>query len=188
MKLRHIALAAQLACMGGFATADEPSSAPAEILLNQNIGFNVEGFKYEQAQYPCDIDEVLVDSLVKRSKRVGLNMKTVSTAKEIQNATLPLLALDIDSLVLGNKKHNYGTRTSKILPSVTVTAALVDKRLPGGSITAKHSCSIASLRSFTHSTDVMDMGTYGVTVCTATRKCVYDLSKDIIKWVGESVQ
>jgi hypothetical protein len=187
MKLLKIVLVAQLACVGSFAIADKQNTSSAQVLLNENIGFNVEGFKYSQAEYPCDIDKVLVDSILKRSKREGLNIDGVSTADKIHNAALPLLALDVNSLILGSKKHNYGARSSSVLPSITVTAALVDKSFPGGSIIASHKCSIQHLNSFTHSSNVMDMGTYGVTVCTATRKCISDLSKDIVKWVDESV-
>ncbi|WP_158100530.1 hypothetical protein [Neiella marina] len=51
-------------------------------------------------------------------------------------------------------------------------------------ITAKHSCAISTIQQVSPAvSSVLDMGSYGVTVCSATERCLNDLSKDIVHWV-----
>ncbi len=166
-------------------TAAEPT-----VLLNENIGFNVKGYKYEQSSFPCDIDKELVKSLVKRAKSEDFTIKAVNSHAEISNANAPLLAIDIESLSLGDKEHNYGHRVKDaVLPSVEVTAALIKSQTEGDYVMAKHSCAIANLAelAMNSSTNLMDLGTYGVTVCKATKICLDDLSKDIVQWVSPNL-
>ncbi len=153
------------------------------VYLNQNLGFNVEGFKYSQAEFPCNIDQVLVESLIEQGQAQGLNLEAVSSTDKIHNGVIPVIAIDVEQLVLG-KKFKFGTKTASNLPKVQVTAALIQ----GEQVEmAKHSCAIATLSQFTPSTSVLDMGT-STRVCTATRKCLKDLSKDIIQWVKPQVK
>ena len=188
MKLLKLPLVAVLACFAGSTLAGQGDASEPQILINKNIGFNVKGFNYKQSEFPCDIDKVLVESIVKRGERSGLRVRPVGTASEVRNKDIPVLAIDVERLTLGSKEHSYGTRNVGSLPSVSVIAALVDKSLPEGFISAKHSCAILTLQEFTDTSDILDMGAYGVTMCSATHKCLGDLSKDIVEWVGASVQ
>jgi hypothetical protein len=181
MKLTHITATIALSLF----TAAAVSAAP-QVYLNKNLGFNVPGYNYKQSEFPCDIDSTLVESLVKRSKAAGIQMEAVSTADKIQNGVIPVLAIDIEQLVL-NEKFRFGSTSTSNLPRVQVTAALIAKNLENGFVTAKHSCAIATLNEFTPSSEILDMGTTA-TVCSATRKCLDDLSKDIVQWTASQVK
>lgn len=177
--LMILALVAPLMAMA----ADEQPLAPNAplVYVNQNLGFNVPGFKYKQSEYPCDIDKVLVSSLVERAKTQGLRFEPVGTAAKIRNGVIPVLAIDIEQLVLGGEGRQFGTKKDSTLPKVQITAALVKGK--DNMVTAKHTCAIMTLNEFTPSSNVLDLGSNGVTVCSATRKCLNDLSKDVVEWV-----
>jgi hypothetical protein len=155
------------------------------VYINQNIGFNVPGYKYKQSEYPCDIDKVLVKNLVAQAKSDGIRLEPVGTADKILNGVVPVVAIDIEQLVLGNEKRQFGTKQSNPLPKVQVTVALIKGK--DDMVTAKHTCAIMTLNEFTPSTDVVDLGS-GVTVCSATRKCLRDLSKDVVAWVSPQIK
>lgn len=156
------------------------ASAPL-VYVNQNIGFNVKGYKYKQSEFPCDIDKVLVSNLVEQAKNDGIRLEPVGTADKILNGVIPVVAIDIEQLVLGNEKRQFGTKQTNTLPKVQVTVALIKGK--DDMVTAKHTCAIMTLNEFTPSTNVLDLGT-GVTVCSAARKCLKDLSKDVVEWVS----
>lgn len=165
-----------------------PPGAQAEagetiIYINKNLGFNVPGFNYAQAEFPCDLDTKLVEALAKRGKRHGLNMEIVGSAEKIRNGSIPVLAMDIEQLVL-NKDTKFGARTYSDLPSVGLNAAII---LGDKISTKKHACAIGTLKEFTPSSNVLDLGTTA-TVCSATEKCLKNLSKDIVRWVKAQVQ
>lgn len=155
------------------------------VYINQNIGFNVEGYKYKQAEFPCEIDKVLVSNLVERAQRGDIRLEPVSSADKIRNGVIPVLAIDIEQLVLGDETRQFGTKVDSTLPKVQVTVALVKGE---DMVTAKHTCAIMTLNEFTPSTDVVDLGATGVTVCSATRKCLRDLSKDVVEWMSPQVK
>jgi hypothetical protein len=167
-----------------------PESAPQDakeplVYINQNIGFNVKGYKYKQSEFPCDIDKVLVSNLVEQAKSDGIRLEPVATADKILNGVVPVVAIDIEQLVLGNEERQFGTKQTNTLPKVQVTVALIKGK--DDMVTAKHTCAIMTLNEFTPSTDVVDLGS-GVTVCSATRKCLRDLSKDVVEWVSPQLK
>jgi hypothetical protein len=163
------------------AAEEQPLTPNAPLVyVNQNIGFNVKGFKYKQSEFPCNIDKVMVENLVDKAKTQGLRFEPVATAAKIRNGVIPVLLIDVEQLVLGSE-HQFGTKQSSALPKVQITAALLKSK--DNMVTAKHTCAIVSLNEFTPSTNVLDLGTNGVTVCDATRKCLQDLSKDVVEWV-----
>jgi hypothetical protein len=167
-----------------------PESVPLDakaplVYINQNIGFNVKGYKYKQSEFPCDIDKVLVSNLVDQAKSDGIRLEPVGTADKILNGVVPVVAIDIEQLVLGNETRQFGTKQSNPLPKVQVTVALIKGK--DNMVTAKHTCAIMTLNEFTPSTSVLDLGS-GVTVCSATRKCLKDLSKDVVEWVSPQLK
>lgn len=154
-----------------------------EIYLNQNLGFNIPGFNYQQSEYPCEMDKVLVINLAERSKKEGIDMQPTGDPDKILNGTIPVLAIDVEELVL-SKNFRFGSKSKSNLPRVKVTAALIKGQDGKDTVTAKHSCAIATLNEFTPSSDILDMGTTA-TVCKATQKCLRELSKDIVQWVEQ---
>ena len=160
-----------------------PANAPLAY-VNKNIGFDVKGYHYKQSEFPCNIDKVLVDDLVERSKSAGIRLEPVGTVDKIRNGVVPVLAIDIEQLVLGDEKHQFGIKRDSKLPKVQVTAAVFKGK---DMVSAKHTCAIMTLNEFTPTTDVTDLGN-GVTVCQATRKCLQDLSKDVVEWMAPQVK
>ena len=163
------------------AAADEALSDKAPLVyVNKNLGFNVKGFKYKQSEFPCDIDKVLVENLVEQAQKNGIRMEPVSTAAKIRNGVVPVLAIDVEQLALG-QNHQFGTKRDSNLPKVQITAGLLKGK--DNMVTAKHTCAIMALNEFTPSSNILDMGSNGVTVCAATRKCLSDLSQDVVQWI-----
>ncbi len=182
--LMILALVSPLLAM---AATEQPLSAKAPLVyVNKNIGFNVKGFKYAQSEFPCDIDKVMVSNLIDQAKNEGIRLEAVSTVDKIRNGVVPVLAIDIEQLVLGGEKRQFGTKQDSNLPKVQITAALVKGK--DNMVTAKHTCAIMTLNEFTPSSDIVDMGSNGVTVCAATRKCLKDLSKDVVAWIEPQIQ
>ncbi len=154
------------------------------LYLNRDVGFNVQGYNYNQKQLPCDVDNFLVDDIAYRSVDYNLDIKTVGTGDPVPKSDIPVLAIEIDHLALGKKGFNFGKSKNSVLPSMQVTVALIRDEKFGGNILAKHSCAILTLKDVSPATSgILDMGTYGMTVCDATQKCIKDLSKDIVEWV-----
>jgi hypothetical protein len=167
------------------AAEEQPLSPTAPLIyVNQNIGFNVKGFKYKQSEFPCNIDRIMVDNLVDRAKTNGLRFEPVSTADKIRNGVIPVLLIDVEQLVLGSE-HQFGTKQTSNLPKVQITAALLKGK---DMVTAKHTCAIMTLNEFTPSGNILDLGTPGLTVCDATQKCLQDLSKDVVEWIEPQIR
>ena len=159
-----------------------PLSANAPLVyVNKNIGFNVEGYKYKQSEFPCEIDSVLVSNLVDRAQTQGIRLEPIGTRDKILNGVIPVLAIDVEQLVLGGEGRQFGTKRDSNLPKVQITAALVKNK--DSIVTAKHTCAIMTLNELTPSSNILDMGSNGVTMCSATRKCLQDLSKDVVEWM-----
>ncbi|WP_347331722.1 hypothetical protein [Marinimicrobium locisalis] len=171
-----------LLLLGSLATAVSADERPAQIYLNENLGFNIEGYNYVQKELPCEIEESLVSKILERAAKQGLAMQAVSTVDKIQGGDTPVLAIDIEGLALGSEEFTFGMDSSSNLPAVKVTAGLIHATEPGSLVTATHSCGFASLTELTPSSSVLDMGTTH-TVCSATGKCLNDLSNDIVQWV-----
>jgi hypothetical protein len=162
------------------ARATEPAATHAYI--NQNIGFNVPGYKYTQSEFPCKVDKILVEEITKRGTKEGITIEPVATIDKIRNGVVPVIALDIEQMVLGSgKESQFGTKVDYGLPKMQVTAAVIKGN---DIITAKHTCAIVNLNEFTPSNNVLDLGTPGVTYCKAMRKCIRELSKDVIDWAA----
>lgn len=155
-----------------------------DIYLNQNLGFNIKGFSYQQSDFPCEIDKTLVLSLISQSKKEGIRMEPTGSPDKIFNGVIPVLAIDIEELVL-NEKFRFGSKAKSNLPRVGVTAAIIKGENGKDTVTAKHTCAIATLKEFTPSSNILDMGTT-TTVCKATQKCLRELSKDVVQWVEQT--
>lgn len=185
MKISILMLALVFPFLAVAAESTPPLSAKApHVYINKNLGFNVKGFKYKQSEFPCDIDKVLVENLVEQSKAQGIRLEPVGTADKINNGVIPVLAIDVEQLVLGERR--FGTKQESTLPKVQITAALVKNK--DNFVTAKHTCAIMTLNELTTTTSVTDLGTYGTTVCSATRKCLKDLSKDVVEWFEPQIK
>jgi len=180
MKLQHCLL---FICAVWFSSNARAEPGGTLIYINENLGFNVEGYNYSQSKFPCDIDKSLVEQIIRRGARENLRIEPVSTKEKLRNGRIPVLAIDIESLVLGSEEFTFGTDSRSKMPKVGVTVALIGDEFPEGFVTAKHHCSILTPNDLVPTSSVLDMGTYGYTVCSATRKkCLNHLSEDIVQW------
>src|SRR5690554_6865422 len=119
-----------LSVVGALMSATVWADGTPQIYLNENFGFNVEGYNYTQAEYPCAIDKVLVEKIVERGQSNDLNIEAVSTAEKIHNAEVPVLAIDIDALVLAVKNSPLATAYSAICPAFRAPSARLMNRCP----------------------------------------------------------
>jgi hypothetical protein len=173
-----------LGLLVGISMASTAGAAPFKVYLNEHVGFNVKGFKYNQKEFPCDIEKNLVAGLVEQGEKQKVPLEVVGTADKLRNGVIPVIAVDIEQLVLGKEGHNYGKHKKNNLPMIQATAAVIKGN---DLITAKHTCAFATLSEFTPSSSVMDLGTT-TTVCKAIHRCVKDLSKDIMTWASSELK
>lgn len=153
------------------------------VYVSENIGFNVEGYKYKQAALPCEVDIKLAELLIKTGNKSGLTMEGVTSAEKIRNGKVPVLLIDIEQLSL-RQGETYGKSKNFNIPKVQITAAV----LKGEHLeTAKHTCAITSADKFTMPSDSIKLKTPGAPSCAAAKKCLNDLSKDVIEWLKPQV-
>lgn len=160
------------------------AKAPGKVYLNENVGFNVKGYKYAQKSFPCEVDKKLIVSLLDQGKKQNLPMDLVGTPEKLRNGTIPVLAVDIEQLALGKEGFNFSRSKNNSLPMIQVTAAIITG---GNVVSSKHTCAFATLNEFTPSSNILDLGTT-TTVCRAIRKCVGDLGKDIMTWAESELK
>lgn len=157
------------------------------VYINKHIGFNIEGYQYDQPALPCEVDKQLVELLEKRGNQSNLAMEVVESKEKVKNGTVPVVLVDIEQLVL-SENHNYGTDTNYNLPKIQITAGL----LQGSDVqTAKHTCVIATTSSpISLPTDkiVFDHPAATNEVCMRAQACIDDLSKDVIEWVKPQIK
>lgn len=169
-----------MSSLSGIAAYAEPS----KVYLNQNLGFNIEGFKYTQKTLPCDIPKHFVRGLMDQAHKQKIPMEAVGTAEKVRNGVIPVLAIDIEQLALGKPGYNYSKQKDRGLPMIQTTAAVVRGK---DVVTSKHTCAYATLNEFSTSSSVLDLGS-NTTVCGAIRRCIGDLSKDIMTWVSSELK
>lgn len=157
------------------------------VYVNENFGFNVKGYRYEQSQIPCKLDTYIVKSLIKKAAAKNIRVEAVHTAEKIHSKEASVLVIDIDGLILGGKDRSYGMKKTNKLPSIKITAALVNNATSTHAI-EKHQCSIVALHEFSPSSNILDLGHTSATVCSAARKCARDLSADLVKWLGSQLK
>lgn len=149
------------------------------VYINKNIGFNVEGYKYQQPAYPCDVDKNLVDLLIKESTRSGLNMESIETKEKISNGKIPVLLIDVEQLTLKDN-INYGNSNNFNLPKIQITAGI----LKGTDLqTTKQTCVSARADSLMMPTDSIILNHGDILVCAEAQRCLEDLSKDVVAWI-----
>jgi hypothetical protein len=155
------------------------NEAKPTVYINKNIGFNVEGYKYQQPAYPCDVDNNLVDLLIKESARSGLNMESVDTKEKIDNGSIPVLLIDIEQLTL-RENINYGESKNFNLPKIQITAGILKgKELQ----TTKQTCVSARADNLTMPTDKIILNHANIQICAEAQRCLEDLSKDVVAWI-----
>ncbi len=152
------------------------------LYLNSKIGFDVDGFSYSQEAYPCDVDQQLTDFVVKKAAQRGIDIEAVDTPDKIFDQSKPLLAIDIQQLVL-TPDVQYGPKSNQVLPKIMLKTAL---NKYGDVQLETHQCAIATLSEFTSSSDILDMGTVA-TVCSAVRRCARNVSSDVVDWLEKSL-
>ncbi|TYK66529.1 hypothetical protein [Colwellia echini] len=176
----NILLSLTVINLWAIALITQANASEADVYINQNIGFNVEGYNYNQPALPCDIDKSLVELIIKKSKQQNIEIEAVTTTEKIHNGKIPVVSIDIEQLVL-SKDHIYGKITDFNLPKLQITAGIIK----GEDIqTAKHTCAVASTSSeHIKPTDVVKYNQPGVSICGEAQKCLEDLSKDVVQWL-----
>lgn len=173
--------------LGVITTSLNANAKPSDIYINKYVGFNVEGYSYQQPALPCDVDNKLVNLLAERGQKSDFAVEVVDTKEKINNGTIPVVLIDIEKLVL-DEKHNYGVDTNYHLPKIQITAGL----LQGSDIeTAKHTCAIATSSSqLVMPTDKVefDHPAQTNTTCMRVQRCLEDLSKDVFDWIKPQVK
>lgn len=174
-----------IALMSLCAFTTSASETKPLVYINKNVGFNVEGYDYKQPALPCDIDNNLVNLLIKKGNKSSLNMEAVESKEKVRNGTVPVVLIDIEQLVLG-EEHNYGEATNSNLPKIQITAGL----LKGKDLqTTKHTCAIATTQNeLLMPTDKVTYNLPAGSVCIAAQKCLEDISKDIVTWLKPQVK
>lgn len=174
-----------LICFCGITSSINAKESEPLVYINKDIGFNVEGYDYKQPALPCDVDKNLVNLLVKRSQKSHINMVAVEGKEKVQNGTVPVVLIDIEQLVL-DESHNYGKSTNSNLPKIQITAGILN----GKDIqTTKHTCAIATTSSnLLMTTDKVVYHRPVGDICTEAKKCLEDLSKDVVEWLKPQVK
>lgn len=161
--------------------------AETDVYVNRHIGFDVAGYNYQQKEYPCDIDRRLIEHLIEQGPGQQIRYIATDGRDDIYNKGIPVLAIDINALVL-NKEHVYGTRAHSHLPRVKITSVLIEKkRFAEGYVQAQQRCAIATLNELTPSSSVLDLGVNS-TICGAVDKCLLDLSEEVTDWVSTELK
>ena len=154
------------------------------VYVNKNMGFNVEGFQYNQPVLPCNVDKRLVELLIVKGKNAKLDIEAIESKEKIENGTIPVVLIDFEQLALG-ENHSYGTEANFNLPKIQITAGVLkNNKLQ----TAKHTCAIAALAPSSLPTDVVKFDHPGVSICAEAQKCLEDLSTDIVGWLKPQVK
>lgn len=180
-QLKHI-LSILIICTAGVASLAKATETT--VYLNKNVGFNVEGYVYDQPALPCDVDINLIDQIVKEGSKANLKIDVVGTKEKIKNGIIPVVLLDIEQLSL-RQAAAYGVSKNFNLSKIKVNAAI----LKGDNlVTANHSCAITSQDKFTMPTDKILLNHPEVEICAEAQKCLEDLSKDVIDWVKPQVK
>ncbi|MFO1368870.1 MAG: hypothetical protein U1F46_07740 [Marinagarivorans sp.] len=168
----------------GIVWAPWAAAAPSKVYLNENVGFNVKGYKYTQKTFPCEVDKKLMVSMLDQGKKQNIPMELAGTPEKLRNGAIPVIAVDIEQLALGKEGFNYTRSKNNSLPMIQATAAIITG---GNMVSSKHTCAFATLNEFTPASSVLDLGT-STTVCRAMSKCATDLGKDIMTWAGSELK
>lgn len=158
------------------------SSAPTvngdakTVFINENVGFAVKGYSYEQDGLVCDIDNYLINTLVDRAAEKNINLVRVKTAAQQG----PLLALDIESLVIGQNKRDY-VGNNAVEPEIGVAAGLLVKGRAPELTTISHQCVAFSDQVALSNT------AGGSSNCSNLNKCARRMSGDIIDWLAPQI-
>lgn len=65
------------------------TAAPNKVYLNENVGFNVKGYKYTQKEFPCEVDKKLMVSMLDQGKKQNIPMELAGTPEKLRNGTIP---------------------------------------------------------------------------------------------------
>lgn len=157
----------------------------SSVYINKGIGFNIEGYNYEQPALPCDVDKKLVELVIAKGNKANLNIEAVETEEKIKNGIVPVVLIDIDELAL-SKDHNYGVGANHLLPKIKITAGV----LKGEDLqTAKHTCVVARTEhNSTMQGDIVKYNNMNVSMCSEVQKCLEGLSKDVVEWLEPQVR
>lgn len=160
------------------------SESKPVVYVNQNMGFNIEGYQYNQPALPCDVDKRLAELLVKKGEKANLDIQAINSKEKIENGSIPVVLIDFEQLTL-TESHNYGNDANFNLPKIQITAGLLKNE---DLQTAKHTCAIAFSSPSSLKSDIVKFDNPGVSICTEAQKCLEDLSTDVVDWLKPQIK
>lgn len=171
-----IGVLASLLLVAACSSTSTVSGNAKTVYINENVGFAVKGYSYEQDGLVCDIDKYLVTALV--DKAAAKNINLVRTKVVSQQG--PLLALDIESLVLGQNERAY-IGNNAVEPKIGVAAGLLIKgRAPELTAISQQCVAFSDQMALSNAAA-------GGSNCSSLNKCARRMSGDIIDWLAPQI-
>lgn len=173
MKKGLITLAVLAPVLVACSSAPTLKSNAKTVYINENVGFAVKGYSYKQDGLVCDIDNYLVSALIDKAAAQNINLVRVKTATQQG----PLLALDIESLVLGQNQREY-IGNNAVEPEIGVAAGLIIKsRVPELTSISQQCVAFSDQMAISNVAG-------GNSNCSSLNRCVRRVSGDIIDWLA----
>lgn len=167
-EISKLALLASILLMAACSSTPTANGSAKTVYINENVGFAVKGYSYKQDGLVCDIDNYLVGAMVDKAASKNINLIRVKTASQDG----PLLALDIDALVLGQSAG------AAVEPEISIKAGLLVEGRSPELTTTGHQCVAFS--------DQMALENLagGRSNCSNLNKCARRVSADIVDWLA----
>lgn len=168
----------------GCTSAPELSENAPVVYLNPSVGYDANGYQYAQAEFPCSIDEYLVEKISEQAAHRGIKIIETTSHHDLENSD-NLLAIDITDLP-NTKSHVYvGSKSTQ--PKLALSAVFLDRSSADLDIQKKEeSCS----GTITYNSQPLSESRAGsantsliTNFCSEMRKCGKQLSKDLSKWL-----
>lgn len=175
-EISKMAVLASILLMAACSSTATMNGNAKTVYINENVGFAVKGYSYKQDGLVCDIDNYLIDAMVDKAAAQNINLVRVKTVS--QNG--PLLALDIESLVLGQNKRTY-IGNNAVEPEVGVAAGLLIEGRTPELTTISHQCVAFSDQM------ALNNSAGGSSNCSSLNKCARRVSADIVDWLAPQI-
>lgn len=172
-EISKLALLASILLMAACSSTPTANGSAKTVYINENVGFAVKGYSYKQDGLVCDIDNYLVGVMVDKAASKNINLIRVKTASQDG----PLLALDIESLELGQNKRSY-IGNNAVDPEIGVAVGLLIGGLTPGLTTISYHCVAFSDQI------ALNDSVGGSSNCSNLNKCARRVSADIVDWLA----
>lgn len=163
-------------------TPDAPT-----VYLNNSIGLSIDQLDYNQTEFPCSVDNELVEHIALRSAYKNIRIQEVYTYMEMEK-TDNILALDITELPSGSDINYVGSRT--LSPKLGVSAVYINKKTGMKNEYTSQCTGTLEMGSYSRTgvgggekSTVIRSQTSGGGICTEMRRCARKISGEIASWL-----